>query len=79
MLKNDTAIIRDFMKMMRLDNYVLLGDKTLESVYDDAQSCAKLYRVLKRGGFLNILPFNVTEEEIEDYIKYLKSESVRYE
>lgn len=79
MLKNDTAINRNFMKMMRLDNYVLLGDKISKSVYDDAQGCVKLYRVLKRDGFLNILPFNVTEEEIEDYIKYLKSEAIRYE
>lgn len=59
MLKNDTAINRNFMKMMRLDNYVLLGDKIVKGIYDDAQSCAKLYRVLKREGFLNILPFNV--------------------
>lgn len=40
---------------------------------------AKLYKVLKREGFLNIVPYNATEEDITNYVKYLKSESIRYE
>lgn len=79
MLRNDTAINRKFMEMMRLDNYALLGDKVAKSVYDDSQIGAKLYRVLKREGFLNILPYNATEKEIDDYVNFLKSESIRYE
>ena len=79
MLRNDTEINRKFMQIMRLDNYVLLGDKVAKSVYDEAQKGAKLYRVLKRDGFLNILPYDSTEQGIEDYVNYLKSDSVRYE
>lgn len=79
MLRNDTVINRKFMEMMRLDNYVLLGDKVAKSVYDEAQKGTKLYRVLKRDGFLNILPYNSTEQGIENYVNYLKSDSVRYE
>ena len=79
MLRNDTEINRKFMEIMRLDNYVLLGDKVAKSVYDEAQKGAKLYRVLKREGFLNILPYDSTEQGIEDYVNYLKSDSVRYE
>lgn len=58
---------------------MLLGDKVAKSVYDEAQKGAKLYRVLKRDGFLNILPYDSTEQGIEDYVNYLKSDSVRYE
>lgn len=79
MLRNDTEINRKFMEIMRLDNYVLLGDKVVKSVYDEAQKGAKLYRILKRDGFLNILPYDSTEQGIEDYVNYLKSDSVRYE
>lgn len=79
MLRNDTEINRKFMEIMRLDNYVLLGDKVAKSVYDEAQKGVKLYRVLKRDGFLNILPYDSTEQGIEDYVNYLKSDSVRYE
>ena len=79
MLRNDTEINRKFMEIMRLDNFVLLGDKVVKSVYDEAQKGAKLYRILKRDGFLNILPYDSTEQGIEDYVNYLKSDSVRYE
>ena len=79
MLRNDTEINRKFMEIMRLDNYVLLGDKVAKSVYDEAQKGAKLYRVLKRDGFLNILPYDSTEQGIEDYVNYLINDSVRYE
>ncbi len=79
MLRNDTEINRKFMEIMRLDNLVLLGDKVVKSVYDEAQKGAKLYRILKRDGFLNILPYDSTEQGIEDYVNYLKSDSVRYE
>ena len=79
MLRNDIEINRKFMEIMRLDNYVLLGDKVAKSVYDEAQKGAKLYRVLKRDGFLNILPYDSTEQGIEDYVNYLKNDSVRYE
>lgn len=79
MLKNDTAINRKFMEIMRLDNYVLLGDTITKSVYDDAQKGSKLYKVLKRDGFLNILPYDSTEQSIENYVNYLKSDSIRYE
>ena len=78
MLRNDTEINRKFMEIMRLDNFVLLGDKVVKSVYDEAQKGAKLYRILKRDGFLNILPYDSTEQGIEDYVNYLKSDSVRY-
>lgn len=50
MLRNDTEINRKFMEIMRLDNFVLLGDKVVKSVYDEAQKGAKLYRILKRDG-----------------------------
>ena len=77
MLRNDTDINRKFMELMRLDNYVLLGDKIDENIYNNAQKNAKLYKVLKREGFLNIVPYNATD--ITNYVKYLKSESIRYE
>lgn len=37
MLRNDTDINRKFMELMRLDNYVLLGDKIDENIYNNAQ------------------------------------------
>lgn len=78
MLRNDTAINREFMEIMRLDNYILLGDKVEKGVYDEAQKGAKLYKILKREGFLNILPYDSTEAGINEYVNYLKGQSIRY-
>lgn len=55
---------------MRLDNYILLGDKVPTDVYEEAQSCAKLYKVMKREGMLNIIPYDTSNDEIEKYVSY---------
>lgn len=78
MLRNESKINQDIMKMMRLDNYILLGDKVPTDVYEEAQSCAKLYKVMKREGMLNIIPYDTSNDEIEKYVSYLKDKSVRY-
>ena len=79
LLKNETPFNRAFMKMMRLDNFVLMGSKVDRDIHENAQCCAKLYKVLKREGFLNIVPYDATEEGINEYINYLKNEMIRYE
>lgn len=78
MLRNESKINQDIMKMMRLDNYILLGDKVPTDVYYEAQSCARLYKVMKREGMLNIIPYDTPDDEIEKYVSYLKGNSVRY-
>ena len=79
MLKTDTLINRKFMEIMRLDNYILQGNEVNDDIHEVAQKGAKLFKVLKREGFLNILPFEATEEDIKNYLEYLKSEKIRYD
>ena len=33
---------------------------------------------MKREGMLNIIPYDMPEDEIEKYVSYLKGDSVRY-
>ena len=33
---------------------------------------------MKREGMLNIIPYDTSNDEIENYVSYLKDKSVRY-
>ena len=79
LLRAEQNLLGSFFELMY---NMLKGDKAMDKIvlseYNECKG-AKLYRILKRDGFLNILPYDSTEQGIEDYVNYLKSDSVRYE
>lgn len=61
---------------LRLDNYIALGDDVCEFVKEKAKMQYGYYKVLCRKGFLNIIPQEASEEEIENYLHRLESDTV---
>ncbi len=64
-------------KILRMDNYISIGNKVDLEIHKKAQEEYGFYKVLCREGFVNIIPQDATENEINEYIKYLKSENLR--
>lgn len=76
-LINDDEFVQKHLHEMRLDNYVSKGKKVLMDIYKDAQKSYALFKVLNREGFINIIPYEATEEDIQSYVEYLKSNEIR--
>ncbi len=64
-------------KMFRLDNYIALGTKVDKEIYEKGQEEYGYYKMLRREGFVNIIPADATEKEIQEYLQYLKSSNIR--
>ena len=64
------------MSTFRLDNYIALGDNILEFVKEKSKQKYGFYKIFNRDGFLNIIPQEATEEQIEQYLQGLKSDSL---
>lgn len=78
LLTEDIAIRRYFEKL-KLDNYISIGKKVAMDVYKIAQKSYGVYKIFNREGFLNIIPYDSKEIEVENYLSYLKGEKVRYD
>lgn len=76
-LINDDEFVQKHLHEMRLDNYVSKGKKVLMDIYEAAQKSYALFKVLNREGFINIIPYESTEEDIQSYVEYLKSNEIR--
>lgn len=76
-LINDDEIVQKHLHEMRLDNYVSIGKKVQMDIYNNAQKSYVLFKILKRDGFVNIIPYESTEEEIQGYVEYLKGNEIR--
>lgn len=63
-------------KGLRLDNYIALGDNILEFVKEKSKQKYGFYKIFNRDGFLNIIPQEATEEQIEQYLQGLKNDSL---
>lgn len=57
---------------LRLDNYIAKGDCVEEYVKIKSSSQFGMYKILNREGILNIIDENVTEEQIIEYLNWLK-------
>jgi hypothetical protein len=57
-------------------NYIALGDNILEFVKEKSKQKYGFYKIFNRDGFLNIIPKEATEEQIEQYLQGLKSDSL---
>ncbi len=62
---------------LRMDKYIAFGDEIDEYVYEKAQTEYGRYKILCREGFLTIIPFNSTEEDIKEYLNYLRGTDIR--
>ena len=68
---------KDLCKRLRIDNYIALGHKIDQKVYNLAQNEFGKYKLLCRNGFVNIIPADSTEDEIQEYLKFLNETSIR--
>lgn len=76
-LVNPTARNKRLCKLFRLDNYIALGKSINEEMYKKGQEEYGYYKILCRDGYVNIIPQDASEPEIEAYIKYLSSSDIR--
>ena len=67
----------DLCKKLRIDNYIALGKKIQPRAYELAQNEFGTYKILCREGFVNIIPADSTEKEIQEYLEFLKGTSIR--
>lgn len=77
-LLNDSDYIKNYMEMLRLDNYMLIGKITSEDILKEAQKEYGVFKIIAKEGFLNIIPWSASDDEVDEYINYLKSDRVRY-
>lgn len=78
LLVNPSDRNKKICEKLRIDTYIALGDEISEYAYENAQVEYGRYKILCREGFLNIIPFESTEEEINEYLNYLKGTDVRH-
>lgn len=77
-LLNDDEFVKSYLNLMKLDQYISTGRKVLAEVFEQAQQCYGIYKIMNREGFINIIPYDSTEESIDAYVEYLKGTAVRY-
>jgi len=65
-------------KLFRMDNYISQGNDIFEKAYLKGQKEYEKFKILNRDGFVNIIPIDASEEEIQEYINFLKSDTIRY-
>lgn len=76
-LVNPTERNKSLCKIFRIDSYLALGNDINADVYKKGQEEFGKYKILCREGFVNIIPQDTTEEEIKQYLQYLKSYKIR--
>lgn len=76
-LINPSEDNKELCRKLRIDNYIALGRKIDQEVYNLAQNEFGKYKLLCREGFVNIIPADSTEEEIQEYLKFLNGTSIR--
>ncbi len=76
-LIKDNAINREYLKTIRMDNYMSWGNTAYESILNSAKEFYGVYKILKREGFISIVPWDATEEEINTYVNDLKHNAIR--
>lgn len=78
-LLTDDPVIRFFFEKFELDNYISIENKVANDVYEIAQKNYGVYQIFNKEGFLNIIPYDAKEMDIEGYLSYLKGKKVRYD
>lgn len=76
-LVNPSDVNKALCKMLRIDNYIAIGNKINQEVYKLAQNEFGRYKLLCREGFVNIIPEDSTEEGIQEYLNFLKGTYIR--
>lgn len=76
-LLNDDEKFKNLCNKLRLDNYIGIRNMSPKSVIENAKKEFEHLKILKRQGFINIIPFDTSEEEIEEYLTFLKGDITR--
>jgi len=76
-LLKPTEVNKTFCENFHIDNYISLGNEIHSEIYEIGQNEYGYYKIMCRDGFLNIIPNNSTEEEIDEYLKFLKGTDIR--
>lgn len=63
-------------KALRLDNFIALGDDICGFAKEKGKEQYGHYKVLSRRGFLHIIPQEAPENEIENYLQFLESNTM---
>jgi hypothetical protein len=63
-------------KAFRFDHYIAIGNNINEEAYKKGQEEYGYYKILCRKGYVNIIPQDTSEFEIDEYIKYLNSSDI---
>lgn len=77
LLFKDSKDFIEICKEIRLDNFMNIGDKVREDVLITSKREYETLKVLKRDGFLNFIPFDASEKEIQEYLNFLKGDIPR--
>lgn len=76
---HDAPEVHDTLKVFRMDQYLSIGGEVVPDVLELGQKTYGVFKVLARDGFLTIVPVDSTEQQIENYVNYLKGEWIRYD
>lgn len=77
LLFNDDPTFVEICKTLRLDCFMLKGDVSYEDILNKAQNEFEVLKVLKRNGFMNLIPYDTPENEINEYINFLNGNTPR--
>lgn len=70
---SEEAIVREYLQLLQLDNYIQIGKSVREDIYEMGQKEYLRFKIMNREGFLNIIPAECTEEDIKEYLEFLKN------
>lgn len=76
-LFNESPILIDLCEVFRLDNFMMIGNKINENVYNNSQKEYEVLKLLKRDGFLNFIPYDTPENDIQEYLNFLNGDAPR--
>lgn len=76
-LVNDCVEYRMLCEHLRLDNYFAVGSKIKSFALEESRKDHDNFKIMCREGFLNVIPYDSTEEEIRGYLDFLKGDKTR--
>ncbi len=76
-LFNDSDEYTDICTMLRLNNFAMIGKEIMPNVIENAKKEFDNVKIMCRDGFINLIPYDTTEEEISKYLRFLKGDSPR--
>ena len=76
LFKDDNAL-KEICKYLRADNFIYLDGKVRQDVFELSKKEYEKIKILNRDGFLNVIPADTSEDEINEYLKFLNGDIPR--